>query len=54
MLELSYKLRKVLNQEPNCLKVITRSGQGLIDIKVNVIEKASLLEDLGHQVNDNE
>jgi hypothetical protein len=54
MLELSYELKRVLDQELNYLKVITRSGQGLINIKVNVIEKASLLKDPGYQVSDYE
>ena len=45
MLKLGDELRGVLDQEPNYLKVIARSGKVLIDIKVNIIEESSLLED---------
>ena len=45
MLELNDEFRGVLDQELNCLKVIARYGKVLIDIKVDVIEESSLLED---------
>ena len=45
VLELGDELRGVLDQEPNCLKIIARCGKVLIDIKVDVIEESSLLED---------
>ena len=54
MLELGDKFRGVLDQEPNCLKVIARRGKVLIDIKVDVIEESSPLEDPWHQVSNSE
>jgi hypothetical protein len=45
VLELGDELRGVLDQEPNRLKVIARSGEVLIDIKVDVFEESSPLED---------
>jgi hypothetical protein len=45
MLELSNEFKGILDQESNRLKVIARSGKVLIDIKVNIIEESSPLED---------
>jgi hypothetical protein len=45
MLKLGDELKGVLDQEPNCLKIIVRRGKVLIDIKVDVIEESSPLKD---------
>ena len=54
MLKLGDELKGIFNEETNSLEVIARSGQVLIDIQVNVIEEASLLEDPGNQVSYSE
>ena len=54
ILKLSDEFKGVLNQEPNCLKVIARHNKVLIDIKVDIIEESSLLKDPWYQVSNNE